>query len=160
TRGGAALQQFAYAYDPAGNRTRKTMTDLVEDYTYDDLSRLVRVSRATQQWLFGYDAVGNRISEQEGDRVRTGAHGNGHRLLSRQSGGPVRVSGALDEPGHVSVNGVDARMLAGNKFEADVVVQPGANTLTVSAHDQSGNARSRSYSVAVEDSAVAYGYDG
>ncbi len=35
------LQRFAYAYDPAGNRTAEQMDDTVTSATHDSLNRLV-----------------------------------------------------------------------------------------------------------------------
>ena len=39
--GGAVLQRYAYAYDPAGNRTSEQIDDVVTKATYDSLNRLV-----------------------------------------------------------------------------------------------------------------------
>jgi RHS repeat-associated protein len=55
---------FGYAYDRAGNRTRKTLADGSEEtYGYDGLNRLTAVSYPSgRQVAYVYDAVGNRKS--------------------------------------------------------------------------------------------------
>jgi YD repeat-containing protein len=123
-----SITSFTYTYDNAGNRTRKAMLDIAEDYAYDDLYRLTGVDRSgalTRREHFGYDAVGNRLVTQVNDSVLSATYNERNQQLSSAAGGPLRVRGAIDEPGTVTVNGQPARMLSGNIFEATIQATPG-----------------------------------
>jgi YD repeat-containing protein len=129
----ARVTSFDYAYDNAGNRTRKAALEYSEDYAYDLLYRLTGVDRGGAQARrerFGYDAVGNRLVEQVASNVTSAAYNEKNQLLSRQGGGRMRWRGQLDEAGNVAfttatVNGQPARMLSGNIFEATIQATPG-----------------------------------
>jgi RHS repeat-associated protein len=72
-----------------------------------------------------------------------------NQLTSLSATGPIRFEGALDEPGTVAINGAPASVAADNRFQADVSLPPGANTVAVTATDASGNAATRNYQVPV-----------
>ncbi|MBV6457216.1 MAG: hypothetical protein HONBIEJF_00323 [Fimbriimonadaceae bacterium] len=56
-----------YEYDDDGNLIKKySAGNLMEEYSYDGLSRLVAVSRANETWHFKYDAFGKRSSTVQG----------------------------------------------------------------------------------------------
>ncbi|MBO7744860.1 hypothetical protein I8J29_11680 [Paenibacillus sp. MWE-103] len=50
------------------------------------------------------------------------------------------VSGRLDEPGTLRINGQDVPVGADGAFSANVTLQPGDNTITAEAADEAGNA--------------------
>jgi hypothetical protein len=54
----------------------------------------------------------------------------------------VYVSGTTEPGAHLSVNGVLAAVSSGGAFGLDISLQEGANVLTITATDASGNARS------------------
>lgn len=64
--GQVVVASHGYAYDAAGNRTRKTTADFAEDYRYDLLDRLTGVDRSGPSATlarFGYDPAGNRVED-------------------------------------------------------------------------------------------------
>lgn len=69
------------------------------------------------------------------------------------------VSGELDEPSTVKVNGQPARMLTATQFEATVTATVGANQFTVTATDGSGNTRTSTYESQVTGEGSTYTYD-
>jgi RHS repeat-associated protein len=157
------LFRYDYTRDAIGSTTAKRSAGAEERYSYDALSRLVGVERSGSTpvtWLYGYDPVGNRTVEQRNDAVLTGTFNNRNQLLALGAGGPLRVRGQLDEPGTVTVNGMPARVLAGNIFEATIPASQGANTFSVAARDVAGNTRTSRYTVDVGSGSSSYAYDG
>jgi RHS repeat-associated protein len=60
-RPGQTLHSFDYDYDEVGNRKRKTVGSVSEDYGYDSVYRLDTVTRAGLAFEdYAYDPVGNR----------------------------------------------------------------------------------------------------
>jgi RHS repeat-associated protein len=60
TRG---ADSFGYAYDPAGNVTRRTYPDgTLVDYTYDNDGRPATVATGGATTSYGYDAAGNPVT--------------------------------------------------------------------------------------------------
>jgi RHS repeat-associated protein len=160
-KGATPITDFQYTYDPSGNRTRKQQLDYTEDYGYDELYRLTTVSRnnGANYWGYSYDAVGNRLTSQADQSVTSSVYNEKNQLLTSAGGGPLRVRGQLDEPGTAVVNGVAARMLAGNVFEAEVPAAPGANTISVTATDLTGNVTTKGWTVNVPSESATYAYD-
>lgn len=164
---GNPITDFQYTYDAAGNRTRKAQLDYTEDYAYDALYRLTGAERTaglqtgtlTGRWRWTYDAVGNRILNQHDDTVTTSAYNERNQLLSAVVGGNLKVRGFLDEPGTAKVNGMAARMLAENWFEAEILATPGTNSFSVEATDASGNVTTKEYTVEVGGDTATYQYD-
>jgi RHS repeat-associated protein len=71
----------------------------------------------------------------------------------------MHVSGVLDEPGTVTVNGEPAKMLPGNAFESVITTVEGVNGITVEAQDLQGNLRTNEYEVNVVGRSASYTYD-
>src|SRR5262249_49349096 len=165
--GTTPITDFQYTYDNAGNRTRKQQLDYTEDYVYDQRYRLAEVTRtggSAGYWQYTYDAVGNRLNEQHDGSVITSTYNEKNQLLTRSVGGVMRWRGTLNEPGNVTftsatVNGLPARMLPGNVFEADIPTTPGANGVTLQATDLSGNGMTKQYQVDVGGNGATYTYD-
>lgn len=112
-------------------------------------------------WTYGYDAAGNRYSAMhsgaEGSTATatTATHNNMNQIATIGGGGQTRVAGTLDEPGQASVGIAGggehpARMLPGNRFEAELDLPAGTSTLAVEAADASGNRSSYRYTVATD----------
>jgi len=76
-------------------------------------------------------------------------------------GGATRFGGTLNKPGKVKINGADAWMSGGGtKFEKDVSLTTGTNSVNVVATDLAGVSRTNSYSVVVPTSATrSFSYD-
>ena len=59
---GGVLEQFAYTYDKAGNRTSMTDSSGAHTYGYDDRYQLVAAAHPDQpEERYTYDAAGNRL---------------------------------------------------------------------------------------------------
>ena len=112
-------------------------------------------------WTYGYDAAGNRYSAMhsgaEGSTASatTATHNDMNQITAIGGGGMTRVAGTLSKPGSVSVGLAGqgehpARMLPGNRFEAEVSLPSGTSTLAIEAADASGNRSSYRYSVATD----------
>ena len=165
-RAGAAVDQWGYTYDLAGNRTSKTSLDFTESYGYDPLYRLNAVERTglTNRWFFNYDSVGNRTRTQAGDSVTQATFNERNQLVTASGGGPLRWRGTLNEPGTVTftsaaINGKPAEMLPGNVFQATLDMAVGLNTVALQATDASGNVRAATYQVDVSGTTASYTYD-
>jgi len=66
--GAATINNFDYAYDRVGNRTSKTSSQGVHDYTYDTLNRLTQAVNplpTNPLESFTYDPVGNRTNSNQ-----------------------------------------------------------------------------------------------
>ena len=111
-------------------------------------------------WTYGYEAAGNRYSSMhtgaDGSTATatTTTHNNMNQITGIGGGGRTKVAGTLNEPGKISVGIAGqgtrpARMLADNRFEADLALPAGNSTLAVEAVDNSGNHSSYRYSVDV-----------
>ena len=112
-------------------------------------------------WTYGYDAAGNRYSSMHSAAsgstatATTATHNNMNQITALGGGGLTRVAGTLDEPGRVSVGFAGAgerpaRMLPGNRFEAEINLPAGTSTLAIEAADASGNRSSYRYTVATD----------
>ena len=67
------------------------------------------------------------------------AYDNLNRLTSQAPGGPMVITGALNEPGTVTISGVPVTVDANNTFRGTVPTTTGTNTFTIVAKDASGN---------------------
>jgi RHS repeat-associated protein len=162
--GTTPITNFAYTYDSAGNRLTKQQLDHTETYGYDALYRLASASRAgatpPSEWAYSYDSVGNRATGQVDGSILASIYDERNELLVRAGGGSLHVKGTISEPGTATVDGVAARMTAGNTFDADVAAASGGNTLTVVGSDVSGNQATANYSVSLSGAGATYTYDG
>src|SRR5262249_14457690 len=104
------------------------------------------------------------LNEQQDGSVIAAAYNGKNQLLSRSVGGTMHWHGTLNEAGNViftsaTVNGLPARMLPENVFEADIPTTPGPNSVTLQATDVSGNSTTKQYQVDVGGTAATYTYD-
>ncbi len=101
-------------------------------------------------WDYQHDLAGNITSVQNssvsgGPATLTRRNHNAtHQITSLGGGGISIIRGTLSEPGEVSVGltgsgDKPARMLADNRFETELPLQPGSNSLAIAATDNSGN---------------------
>ena len=142
---GVLLEQLAYEYDLAGNRTKVTRTKngsdedapvgesrtIVTEYTYNALQQLERAETLNgSNVAYAYDAAGNRISRTVTDGAETTAESyayNATNRLTRWERGTDYKDYAYDLRGNLlSVTGVDSRAvsrkaLAGQGFVANAV---------------------------------------
>ncbi|MFA6961192.1 MAG: RHS repeat-associated core domain-containing protein [Opitutaceae bacterium] len=167
------ISQFDYGYDAAGTITTWRQqqgafgaTDFAFSYdTTNQLTGATERDAATQAVLsrkaWRYDAAGNRVLVQgDNDRVRSTNYNNLNQAVSDGGGGKILFQGHTDESAMVTVQGQPARLLSGNRFEAEVTVAEGANTVAVQAADANGNQRTQNYQVSVAAApTVTYTYD-
>ena len=173
--GGATVAKHSYTYDDLGQiatwkreaqlanpgTTHEYEWTLAHDYSGQLTSAVEKslTGSLRDSWSFGYDAAGNRFSATRSGapgstaQAMTATHNAMNQITTLGGGGRSLVSGSLDEPGQVSVGiagqgDKPARMLAGNRFEADVVLPSGTSTLAVTAADAQGNTAHQQYSVA------------
>jgi YD repeat-containing protein len=101
----------------------------------------------------------NRTVEQIDDAVVLSAYDNLNRLTSQAPGGPMVITGALNEPGTVSISGVPVTVDANSNFRGTVPTTTGTNTFTIVAKDVTGNTTTRQYEVDVTGSTKTFVYD-
>jgi RHS repeat-associated protein len=117
---------------------------------------------AKKIWL-SYDKAANRTSEQIDLNVTSSSYNNLNQLTSQNGGGPLRLSGTVNQPTTVTVNGAAASTttaLNSSSFTAQVSATTGTNVFTVVAKDPSGYATINNYQVVVPpNSATTPTYD-
>ncbi len=168
------ISKFDYTYDAEGQiqtwtQQADTQTPEVHALEYDRADQLLGVTvqdsltqAILKQYGYAYDAAGNRTSEQINLGVRSATHNNLNQLVARAGGGPIRLSGRLNELGTVTVGGQPAVMdTRTTNFVGYADTLTGTNVVDVLATDYSANARTNRYQVVVTNSAVteAFGYD-
>ncbi len=186
TSGGVTntVSQYQYGYDDAGNRTNMVgmSGSLVrsESYNYDAMDQLTGVTYKTggvtnRTVSYQYDAAGNRTNlvEKIGNATNTTSYAaNSDNQLTSASATRqgLTVTGVVD-PGESSnkwynstaaSRGVSAGVSQTNGTFSipGVPVTGGANALTVTVTDVSGNIATQVVSVTVATNATALAYDG
>lgn len=168
----ATLSKFDYTYDPVGNILtwrQERIGATTQKYTFghdfaDQLTTAVLTDTNTtpavlkgQAWA--YDTAGNRTVDQADDAVFATSHDSLNRLQSRAPGGPIRMTGTLNEPATVTINGETAEVDASNNFSGSVQVGSGTTTVTLKAKDYSGNETTKQYEIDASGSTTSYTYD-
>ena len=159
TPSGATISSFTYAYNAVGDITTWTQqTDNTTPQAYglgydsdDELTSAVLTNTSTQAvlhtYVYGYDWAANRTSSQL-DLSVTGATANKlNQLTSLSASGPLRFSGTLSKPSTVTVGGNAATVNSNNTFTGFANINPGTNTVAVTATDGSGNTSTNNYQV-------------
>lgn len=156
------LAAHEYGHDDEGSITswkqeRSGLDTRTWHYGYDAATRLTSavlknpldVVTKTHGWQ--YDPGNNRIaSETDASGIVPTRHNKLNQLLAHGSG-PVRFAGTLDEPGTVTVNGLDAKMRNQTLFEAYLDLHPGTHEIEIEATDFSENTTAQSYEVEIAD---------
>ena len=182
------ISHYQYGYDDAGNRkwvTRAQQSNKGDVYTYDAADQLIDVkydatnpdgsaSGWDREVTYGYDAAGNRTNliEKIGNATNTVSYtANSDNQLTSES--TVRqgltVTGFV-EPGANSnkwssstaaSHGLSASVSSTNGTFAipGVPVSSGANALTVTVTDVSGNIGTQVVNVTIASGATTLGYD-
>jgi RHS repeat-associated protein len=142
------LSQFDYLFD--GSSRVSTWTRQIGGqsdqygFEYDALGQLTRATQASgattlAQSGYSYDDAGNRTSAQTGTALTHTLSDDTNAPVSTQGGGPVRFAGQLSKPASVTVGGVAATVDSRNRFEVEVGLSPGPQTVPVVATDPSDN---------------------
>lgn len=186
--GGSTIARHTYGYDSMGRidswkreaqlanpsgPTREFEWSVHHDLGSQLSSVVERSLSGTLQagWHYGYDPAGNVTTSQSSSDTSSAAsitlraHNNLNQITSFGGGGAALVRGVLDEEGTVSVGlsgsgSKPARMLDGDRFEAELDLQTGTNNLVVEAMDASGNKTTETYQVNVaQQSQATFEYD-
>lgn len=186
--GGGGIGKHTYGYDAQGRisswqreatlaNPSGTTRSFQWTSSYDFASQLTSVSEksltGTLQggWDYGFDPAGNITSVQASSgssnpsALTKRSHNSLNQLTTLGGGGTTLVRGTLSEPGQVSVGLAGggqkaARMIEGNRFETELPLQTGANSLNITAVDGSNNRSNYSYAVQVApQQAQAFTYD-
>jgi RHS repeat-associated protein len=94
-----------------------------------------------------------------GDSVVAASHDSLNRLTSQTPGGALRFAGSVSEPATVTIQGKSAEVDAANRFMGTASVASGANTVTITAKDGSGNQQTNEYQVNVSGAGTTLTYD-
>jgi len=146
-RAGAAAKRYAFSHDPADQLTAAVLTDT--NATPTILKR--------QAWA--YDPAGNRTVDQADDAVFATTHDAMNRLQARAPGGPIVLSGSVNEAATVTIDGKPATVDASNNFRGTAQVSSGTTTVTVKAKDPTGNETTQQYEIDAAGSTTSYSYD-
>ena len=168
---GATLSRFDYTYDAVGNvatwRQQADLTAVQWDYNYDPADRLIRaVKYATdlqgavlQRLAYAYDAAGNRLAEQRDDEVTSWSYDRLNRPQAQQAGGLLRITGTVNEPATVLVQGRPAAVDGAGNFSGGLPVSSGTTRFEIRATDPSGNTASQSYDIDQTGSSRVFHFD-
>jgi RHS repeat-associated protein len=157
---GTALAWHEYAYSAGGEITAWSRGGAGRDselwaLEHDKAGQLVSASRPEgPQEAWSYDLAGNRLSQQSGAGVSRGVFNGLNQLLRSEGGGQALFSGRTDEPAVVRVQSnetpeVKAEPRPDNGFRAWVPVEPGKNTVRITAQDGRQNTKTQSYELTV-----------
>ncbi|MEO8615798.1 MAG: RHS repeat-associated core domain-containing protein [Luteolibacter sp.] len=191
--GGAAIAKHTYGYDDQGRiDSWKRETPLTNpggvthpyqwENHYDFASRLTSVAEKSlagaleKGWDYQHDLAGNISSIQESSvsggpvALSRRNHDSSNRITSLGGGGTSVIRGTLSEPGQASVGitgsgDKPARMLQDNRFETELTLQPGNNSVSIAATDASGNRSNYQFNIALPSASatplnITYDADG
>jgi RHS repeat-associated protein len=150
------LQRFAYAYDPAGNRTVEQIDDVVTLSAYDNLNRL------TSQVPGGPMVIGGTLNEPgtvtiSGKPAAVDANNNFRGTVSTTTGTNTFTIVAKDATGNTTTQQYEVDLSGSSKtFTYD------ANGNLVGDNDRAleWDARDRLRSITIGDARFEYEYDG
>ena len=163
----ATLSRFDYTYDTIGNiltwrqeragaaAQRYTFTyDLVDQLTSAVLADTNTTPTILKRQAWSHDIAGNRTVDQSDDAVFATTHDSLNRLQGRAPGGPIVLSGTVNEAATVTIDGKPAIVDASNNFHGTAQVASGTTTVTVKAKDPSGNESTQQYEIDAAGSGV------
>ncbi len=179
--GGNIIAKHTYGYDSLGRidswkreailANPSGVTRSFEWSTrHDFASQLASVAEKTLAgviqgaWDYSYDPAGNIASVQTSTgpanlaAITNRGHNSLNQINSFGGGGPTTIRGTLDEPGKASVGIVGqgdkpARMIQDNRFETELPLQVGNNSISVTALD--GNYNRSDYVFAIDVASAA-----
>lgn len=133
--GNAAPSSYQYGYDALDQLTSAVLTH----------NNVIQ-----QHYSYSYDTAGNRTSKQQGSYVQAATHNNLNQLQDLTAGGATRFYGTVDKPSNVTVDGQQAKIDAGNRFEAFLDLAPGNHSVDIVATDGNGAQTSQTYNVDID----------
>jgi len=168
----ATLSKFDYTYDAVGNiltwrqeragATTQIYTfghDLVDQLTSAVLNDTGTPANTLKRQAWAYDAAGNRTVDQDDDALFATSHDSMNRLQSRAPGGPIKMTGTLNEAAMVTIDGKPAAVDSSNNFQGTAQIGSGTTTVTVKAKDYSGNETTQQFEIDASGGTTSYTYD-
>ena len=111
----AVISKQDYTYNAGGDITTWTRqsdasTPTLYTYSYDGADQmtealLTQSGSTVHRHVENYDPAGNRTSEQIDLHVTSSSYNNLNQLTSQSGGGPLRLSGTINQPSSVTING-------------------------------------------------------
>jgi RHS repeat-associated protein len=139
------------------------------NFTYVAVKTLAGVLQ--DGWDYVYDSAGNIATTQTSTgpanpaTITKRSHNNLNQIDTLGGGGMTTIRGTLDEPGRVSVGITDqgdkpARMIESNRFEIELPLEEGSNSVSIAALDGSHNRSDHVFSIQVTArGAQSFSYD-
>jgi RHS repeat-associated protein len=171
TNSSGVISKHDYGYDADGEITswqQQVDSSSPNGYTnsYDAASQLSEAlltnssSATVHRYAYEYDPAGNRTSNQVDLNVTSGSYNNLNQLQSTTGGGPLRVSGSVNQNSTVTLNGNPTTQASPTQFSGSVATSSGTNVVTVVAQDTSGLATTNQYQVVTSPGTTeSVGYD-
>ena len=162
----AMLSKDEYSYDPAGEITDWTqqagaLPATAYGYEYDRASQLLAATRkdvatnaVQKQYTYRYDLAGNRTLEQIDNAVSSATYNNVNQLTARAGAGPMVFEGTVNKDASVTVGGISATVDGQNRFSAQVYVQPGQQSIEITARDTQSRTTAGHAQITVEAGAI------
>jgi len=179
-KGSSKLSEFSYTYDKRGLKTSAITLDGRIDYAYDTKAQLISEIKtgSTNNYSisYSYDPAGNRLTMVNKGINHNYTYNELNQLTQEVIGGSgtgssstkkITVTGTVSDTSgikSITVNNLTAT-LSGNNFScANVVLNSGENTITVTALDNAGNSSTKSVKVTYQGSGtgseqIIYTYD-
>lgn len=168
---GATLSRHDYTYDVVGNVASWTQqlvgASTVWAFGYDAANQLNDASKWSvggtpvqlEHHIFGYDAAGNRKFEQHGNASTATAYDALNRATARGPGGTIGIAGVTNEPARIVIQGQPVPTAPDNTFRGSAPVSVGANVISITAVDPTGNSTNHQYQVTQSGPSASVVYD-
>ena len=91
-----------------------------------------------KQYTYRYDRAGNRTLEQIDNAVSSATYNSVNQHTARTGAGPMVFEGTVNKDAAVTVGGISATVDGQNRFSAQVYVQPGVQSVELTARDAQG----------------------
>lgn len=162
----ATISKHDYSYDPAGEITGWTQQAgatpaSAYGYEYDRASQLLAATKrdaatnaVQKQYTYRYDLAGNRTLEQIDSSVSSATYNNVNQLTARTGAGPMVFEGTVNKDATGTVGGIAATVNGQNRFSAQVYVQPGQQSIEITARDAQGRTTAGHAQMTVEAGAI------
>jgi len=164
-RAGAAAKRYTFSHDAVDQLTAAVLKrytfshDAVDQLTAAVLTDTNTTPTILKRQAWAYDPAGNRTVDQNDDAVFATSHDAMNRLQARAPGGPIVLSGTVNEAATVTIDGKPAAVDASNSFQGTALVASGTTTVTVKAKDPTGNESTQQYEIDAAGSTTSYTYD-
>lgn len=173
---GITVSRHDYTYNAAAEITSwkqqvGTNAAVLDGFAHDRSGQLLGATRTDatgatvqKQFSYRYDGAGNRTLEQIDNSVSSATHNNLNQLVSRTGAGPMLFEGTVNKDAAVTVGGLTATVDAQNRFSAQLYLQPGQQSVEITARDAQGHVTVRHAQLTVTagaaNAAITYDLNG